>query len=315
MGGESEAKAPRDKGRVVMAIVVAAIVLSVVAIGYVLYSNSQAHTLDETPAIVAGDKVKMNYTGRLADGRVFDTSKLEVALDDALYPKSLTFQLRDNDSYEPFDMEAGKTGSGGTIEGFAYGVIGLHAGDHQIIEVPVGEGYELNPDMLRTVDLQEDIYAIEVMTEEQFRDSFGSEPILLRSYTHFFWGWDVLVVERVAGMVTLRHEPYVGQVVQPFGDPDNTDDPAGWDVVVEGYDPAANDGLGTVSIRHVVSAGDVYNVKGTDADGATFVLWSFNATSASFQIHRSDSEAGYNGELAGRLLYFEVEIISVEPAT
>ncbi|OGS42253.1 MAG: hypothetical protein A3K67_05875, partial [Euryarchaeota archaeon RBG_16_62_10] len=309
---EGEAKEPRDLRRITMALIVAAIVLSVAAIGYVLYTDSLAQPLDATPAIVAGDSVEMEYIGRLPDGRVFDTSNLSVALDDGLYPKSLTFQLRDNDSYKPFTMEAGKTGSGGTIPGFANGVIGLHAGDHVTIEVPVGEGYEVNQSMLRTIELEEEIYAIEVMSEDDFRNNFGFEPIQMRTYTHFFWGWDVLVVERVGGMVTLRHQPVVGQVVHPFGDPDNSDDPAGWDVVVKSYDTAANSGLGSIELEHEVVAEDVYNVKGTDADDLQFVVSGFNATAGTFEIHKIDTESGYNGELAGRTLYFEVTILDVE---
>jgi len=67
-------------------------------------------------------------------------------------------------------------------------------------------------------------------------------------------------------------------------------------------------------LKHGVSQADVYEVKGVDSDGSTFVVSSFNSTAGTFQISKSDSTTGYNGEIAGRELFFEVTIIDVTPA-
>ena len=55
-------------------------------------------------------------------------------------------------------------------------------------------------------------------------------------------------------------------------------------------------------------------VKGVDIDGSTFVISEFNSTAGTFQISKSDSSTGYNGEIAGRELFFEVTIIDVTSA-
>ena len=312
------APAPTDttgSRKKIMAVMVALIVIGAAAIIYVWVSELNAPEQVNKPAIKAGDKVEMNYIGRLPDGRVFDTSLLTVGRDNANYPKSLTFTLRSNDSYKPFNMTAGNYGSGGTIKGFALGVIGLHQGDHQVIEVSPAEGYPVNPSMLKTFNTLEKVSATETMTEEQFRTAYGTAPVLMSVVTHTFWKWDVLVMDDVAGIVTMRSQPTVGQVVYPFGNPNDPSDPMGWPVVVESYDPAADGGVGSITVRHMVSAEDVYNVKGVDSDGKTFIMTGFDVTNGTFQLHKSDTSTGYNAEVAGRTLLFEVTILKVTVPT
>src|SRR4030042_5035541 len=127
----------------------------------------------------------------------------DVAEDNAPYPKSLTFNLRSNDSYEPFTMTAGNYGSGGTIKGFALGVIGMHVNETKLIEVLPGDGYAVNPDMVRTMDIVQQVPATEVMTVEQFKSVFQTDPILMKTLPHFFWGWNVVVAFNDSGMGAL----------------------------------------------------------------------------------------------------------------
>ena len=153
--GQKAPPAEKDPKRKIMAAIVAAIVVCGALIGYVLYSEFGQSKAQSTRTIVSGDLVTMNYIGRLTDGRVFDTSFHNVASDDARYPKSLTFSLRDNSSYKPFNMTAGNYGTGGTIKGFALGVIGLREGDRATITVLPGEGYEIQSNFTRWQELSQ----------------------------------------------------------------------------------------------------------------------------------------------------------------
>jgi len=293
---------------------VAAILISISAFVYILYARSQASGGDSEP-IQIGDFVKLDYTGYTVEGRVFDTSILSIAYDDTHYPKSLTFTLRSNDSYNPIDnLEAGVY-PGSYIEGFTKGVLGMHVDETKMIEVPPGEGYEVDPDMITTVDILQEIPGTESFSEGDFNSLFGVEPILLRTLPHFFWQWDVVIVDNSSGYITIKHQPTVGEVVYPFGDPFDTENPQGWGVTVEEYDPAALGGTGNTKVRHQVSAEDVYNIKGTDMAEYTFILSGYDEANGTFEIHRSNSETGYNGELAGRTLFFEIKILSVTPAS
>ncbi len=304
----------RDPQSIIMAVLVAMIVLSAGVVVYVLYERSRVVEVAEATAIVSGDTVTMDYIGRLADGRVFDTSLLDAAWDDLVYPKSLTFTRRSNDSYGPFVMTAGNYGPGGTIKGFALGVLGMYPEQVKIVKVAADEGYAINESRLITYDLHQVIPATETMSESEFRGYFAIEPIPLRVLPHYLWEWNVRVISVVDGIVTFRSEPTVGQIVTPFGDPDTSVNPSGWHVKVEALDPFAQGGLGTITVHHLMSPSDVLNVKGTDADGETFILWDFDETNQTFQVHLSDARTGYNAEVSGTDLYFEITILAVIPS-
>jgi FKBP-type peptidyl-prolyl cis-trans isomerase 2 len=78
-------------------------------------------------SIKKGDKVKVDYTGTLEDGTVFDTSE----------------------GKQPLEFEAG---SGQLIKGFDQAVIGMKKGEEKEITVKPSEAYgDVNPDMLKKV--------------------------------------------------------------------------------------------------------------------------------------------------------------------
>ncbi len=66
--------------------------------------------------IESGDTVKVNYTGKLEDGSIFDSSE----------------------GREPLEFEVG---SGNLIPGFENGVYGLKVGDKKTITIPVDQAY------------------------------------------------------------------------------------------------------------------------------------------------------------------------------
>lgn len=71
-----------------------------------------------------GDNVKVHYTGKLADGTVFDSSK---------GGEPLAFAL----------------GSGQVIQGFEEGVVGMQVGESKILSIPVEKAYgERNDDLV-----------------------------------------------------------------------------------------------------------------------------------------------------------------------
>jgi peptidylprolyl isomerase len=71
-----------------------------------------------------GDNVKVHYTGKLADGTVFDSSE----------------------GGEPLEFAVG---SGQVIEGFEDGVVGMKVGESKVVEIPVEKAYgERNDEMV-----------------------------------------------------------------------------------------------------------------------------------------------------------------------
>jgi FKBP-type peptidyl-prolyl cis-trans isomerase 2 len=63
-----------------------------------------------------GDKVKVHYTGKLAEGIVFDSSE----------------------GAEPLEFELG---SGMVIEGFDAGITGMAVGEKKTVHIPVNQAY------------------------------------------------------------------------------------------------------------------------------------------------------------------------------
>lgn len=76
------------------------------------------------------DHVKVDYTGKLKDGTIFDSSIEELA-------KKSEFYDEDRE-YEPLGFTIGK---GQVIPGFEEGVKGMEVGEEKRIEIPPEEAY------------------------------------------------------------------------------------------------------------------------------------------------------------------------------
>jgi len=312
MESEPKVREPRDPVKTVTSVMLALILLTFGIIGYVIYDNMQRSDSVST-VVVDGSKVTMNYVGMFEDDRVFDTSIWSIASNDALYPKSFTFSLRDEDAYEPFEMTAGLYGeSGGTIKGFALGVIGMQLNEKSIIVVAPEDGYEVDPTMLETFGLLEEVPVIVTVDETEFLDLFDMSPVPMSIVPHYKWGWDVLITDVSSGSVTYKNIPTVGEVVTPYGDPNDPDDPMGWECVVESYDPLYDEGAGRITVQHILTDADTYWREGVDHEGVSFVLSAVDEDAGTFQIHKINPDTGYNGEISGRTLLFEVTILAIE---
>lgn len=82
-------------------------------------------------AIARGDTVTIEYTGRLDDGTVFDTSFESVA-------READLDHHPDREYTPLTVEIG---DGRIIPGLEDGLVGLEAGDEETITVDPEEGY------------------------------------------------------------------------------------------------------------------------------------------------------------------------------
>ena len=78
-------------------------------------------------AVKKGDKIKVDYTGTLDDGTVFDTSE----------------------GKEPLEFEAG---SGKVIKGFDEAVIGMEKGQEKEVKIECKDAYgEPNPELMQKI--------------------------------------------------------------------------------------------------------------------------------------------------------------------
>lgn len=97
--------------------------------------------------IATGDSVTLEYTGRLDDGTVFDTSKQSVAESEGLAA------AQPDREYAPLTVEIG---AGEVIQGMEEGLIGLDAGEETTLEIPPEEAYgEWSEDHVQEFDTDE----------------------------------------------------------------------------------------------------------------------------------------------------------------
>lgn len=108
-------------------------------------------------AITAGDTVTIEYTGRLDDGTVFDTTDESVAEEAGL------LEEQPDREFEPLTVEVG---AGNLISGMEEGLVGLEAGDSETLTLPPEEAYgEGSDDQTREFE------------REQFESMVGQEPV------------------------------------------------------------------------------------------------------------------------------------------
>jgi FKBP-type peptidyl-prolyl cis-trans isomerase 2 len=100
--------------------------------------------------IATGDSVTLEYTGRMDDGTVFDTSREAVAEDAGLT------EAEGEREYAPLTLDVGEQQ---VIEGMEEGLVGLEQGDSTTIEIPPEKGYgewdEENVQSFETAELRE----------------------------------------------------------------------------------------------------------------------------------------------------------------
>jgi FKBP-type peptidyl-prolyl cis-trans isomerases 2 len=109
--------------------------------------------------ITTGDAVVIEYTGRLDDGSVFDTSREPVAREAGL------IEARADRAYDPLTVEIG---SGQVIKGLEGALVGLETGDTPTVVVPPEKGYgERSEDHVREYDAKEFDQMVSGQTPEE----------------------------------------------------------------------------------------------------------------------------------------------------
>jgi FKBP-type peptidyl-prolyl cis-trans isomerase 2 len=82
--------------------------------------------------IATGDSVTLEYTGRLDDGTVFDTSRETTAEQEGLV------EAQPDREYAPLTVTVG---SEQVIEGMEEGLVGLESGEETTLEIPPEKAY------------------------------------------------------------------------------------------------------------------------------------------------------------------------------
>ncbi|WP_306060492.1 FKBP-type peptidyl-prolyl cis-trans isomerase [Natronococcus wangiae] len=110
-------------------------------------------------AITTGDTVTVEYTARLADGSVFDTTRERVADETGLA------EQQPDREYGPLTVEVG---TGELLDGVEEALVGMEENDEATIEVPPEKGYgKRSDDSIQEYDTAEFKQMIDVETLEE----------------------------------------------------------------------------------------------------------------------------------------------------
>lgn len=284
-------------------ILIAILLISASSVAILIYEGTKSESSPVLHKAKWGDTVKVDYIGRFADGRVFDTSIWDVASNNALYPKSLSFTLKNQSEYKPLQF---KIGSGQMIRGFERGIIGMAVGETKVIVVSPQDGYgELDKSKLRTLPLIEELPVFEFYNITTFVEKFSAYPKDGLTVKDPKWGWDVIClnVNTFTNEVLVMNTPVPGGLYKIYADSQSSSQ-IGWFAKVECVDSSANGGAGIIRVRHLLTSDDAGMIKGIDEFGKTFYLYEVDENVGNIVLN-------YNAEVVGKTLYFTVTLIDI----
>lgn len=290
--------------------------LAAILVGILFITSTPGNAVVEM-----GDIVQVDYTGKLPDGTVFDTSDSEVAVSAGVY--------QEGRPYQPLTVVIG---AHNVIKGFEDGLLGMKEGESRTLTIAPEDGYgPLDPTKIDVVPQLNDIPATQTFEFKkevsvpaiQFNMTFGTDyevgdiiPIPDSSIN--------ITVLEIGETVNMSYNMEVGDIVDG-GE-------ALWsDEIIEMNSSH-------IVVRHDVEVGDiiqfpespwnstVLEVTGTnitlqhnpipDTTIDTIVQTSIGPQQVPVQVHFNETDIilDSNYFLAGKTLTFEVEVVAIEKA-
>jgi FKBP-type peptidyl-prolyl cis-trans isomerase 2 len=303
------------------------IVITVVAAGGLAgyaYYRSQPSPAPSVLTPQIGGNATVNYIGYFGsgpdNGRVFDTSIYSVAINNASYPKALSFHYRGSEAnYTPLGVYVGPNApSGGytignttfssVVTGFWEGIIGVPGNTTKTIDIPEDLGYgPQNASCFRTLPLTYTLPVVSTLTPNAFSSAYpGISPLTGVQFKDPSYGWNVSILAANSSFVTVENLVSAGYVASP----------AGWPVLVSSVTSTPN-GAGAITLVNELSASQAGHVLGKDFNKTGPCTASANGQ---FIVTAVDPTTGtytedFNEEVQGQTLIFVVTVIDVYPPT
>ncbi len=254
-----------------------------------------------------GDKISVNYIGRLPDGKVFDTSIEKVAKENDIFIPEKT--------YKPLNITVGK---GEVIKGFDAGVIGMKVGQTKTLTIPPEEGYgQVYPQLMQAIpviQVEPTIYPrIVELPIERFNATYGANHTIGDIIT--IPGSSInLTVQNLTGNASLSYNFKVGDFIPLPGAP--------WNLTVikmdaknftVNYSVKKNDVIQFQGVPWNTTVVDISNVNITLRHNPipdTMIQGTFGPMKVSF--NETSILLDQNRELAGKTLIFTVTVESID---
>ena len=294
--------------------------IGIVALAAILVGVLFITSMDGSTVVEMGDTVQVDYTGKLPDGTVFDTSDPEVAKSAGLY--------QEGRPYQPLPVVMGAQS---VIKGFEDGLLGMKVGESKTLTIAPEDGYgPSDPTKIDVIPQLNDIPATQTFMREinvpaiQFNMTFGDENKV----------GDIIPVPGSSINMTILE---IGETVKLSYDMEVGD-------IVDGGETLWADEVIEVNstqivVRHDVEVGDIIQFPETpwnstvlevtetnitlqhnpipDTTVYTTVQTLFGPQQVPVEVHFNETDIilDSNRFLAGKTLIFEVEVIAIEKAS
>lgn len=241
-----------------------------------------------------GDQLQVSYVGYFQDtGRVFDTSILSVAQDNASWPKAAQFAWRA--TWSSLTFTVGGNGSSGTIRGFDSGVRGMQIGQTKTIVIPPASGYgAMDLSLVIIHHLFESVPVRITMNATTFSSVYGETPISGSNVSDPVYHWPA-EVSVANGIVTVTNSPYPGEALRVYG---------AWPANVVSIDDSADNGTGAIWFQNHLEPSAVDAIGGTAPGAKTFYISAVDPTAGTYTVN-------FNKEVVGRTLVFQVTLLQI----
>ena len=290
------------------------VALAAILVGVLFITSTQSSAVVEM-----GDTVQVDYTGKLPNGTVFDTSDPEVAVSAGVY--------QEGRPYQPLVVGVG---AHNVIKGFEDGLLGMKEGESRTLTIAPEDGYgPSDPTKIDVIPQLNDIPATQTIMREinvsaiQFDMIFGTGNEVGDIITVPNSSINMTVLE-IGETVKLSYDMEVGDII-------DGGETLWADEVIEVNSTQ-------IVVRHDVEVGDiiqfpespwnstVLEVTGTnitlqhnpipDTTIYTMVQTAFGPQQVPAQVHfnETDITIDSNHFLAGKTLIFEVEVVAIEKA-
>ena len=296
--------------------------IGIVALAAILVGVLFITSMEGSAVVEMGDTVQVDYTGKLPDGTVFDTSDPEVALSADVY--------QEGRPYQPLQVGVG---AHNVIKGFEDGLLGMKEGESRTLTIAPEDGYgPLDPTKIDVVPQLNDIPATQTFEFEreisvpaiEFNMTFGTDYEVGDIIPLPDSSINITVLE-IGETVNLSYNLEVGDIV-------NGGETLWVDEVIE-----VNSSH--ISIKHNVEVGDiiqfpeypwnstVLEVTETNItmqhnpipDTTAYIIKQtmFGPQQVPTQVHFNETDIilDSNHFLAGKTLTFEVEVVAIEKAS
>lgn len=287
--------------------------ITLAVLGVCFITFMQLGCIDESGITIEnGDTIQVNYTGKLVDGTVFDTSDPDIANDSGLY-----------DPMRPYQPLEFIVGNGKVIEGFDTGVLGMKEGQKKTLTIPPEQAYgPTDPTMIRLLPLLDNIPATQTLQKEislsidQFNFTFGPD---------YKKGDIVQLPESTINMTIVSMDENVNLSIIAKVDDTFKSEQSPWKEEVIEMNSTH------ITVKHIVEVGDIITFPGTPWNSTVTEVTDANITiehnpipdetiqtpygAMDIQFNESGIIMDTNPPLAGETLVFDIEIVSiVKPA-